>query len=412
MSTTWLRDVDASARFPSLPGDLEADVAIVGGGLAGTAVAYFLAGEERRVVVVEKDTIAEGATARTTAFLTNQIDTDLGIFGRLKASLIWESGRWAIDAIERIAAEEGIECEFTRCPLYGFARSDEERKWLEEERTAALELGYVLELDDRDIGFPHHGVLTTPDQGKYHPLQFLLGLRDAAVRRGASFFESTEAEEIKRDDGRVVVTTRRGNVRASHVVVATYDPFHRPLRLFARKGMYKTYVLECDLPRGVLPEATFVDLAEPYHYLRVDRAAEGDRLIVGGEDHRVEIPLDEERSFGALRAWLEELLPGVALTVRERWTGPILETVDGLPHIGAMSDDGRELVAAGFSGTGMTYSLIAGRLVTDAIVGRDNEWSRVYDPRRTPTVHQLYRKGVDYTKVLVNGALRNLFRGK
>src|SRR4051812_15386032 len=99
--------------YPPLKESIECDVAIVGGGISGMTAAYFLSKAGKKVVVINKKEIINGATSHTTAFLTYSIDTDMPslikIFGKRIAQNVYESGREAIDTIERIVKEEKIE---------------------------------------------------------------------------------------------------------------------------------------------------------------------------------------------------------------------------------------------------------------------------------------------------------------
>src|ERR1044072_4771617 len=167
--------------YPRLAENIEADVAIVGGGLAGVASAYLLALRGKKVAVLEAETLGSGVTAHTTAFLTEVVDTDLGdlarMFGSRKAQLVWESGQDAIAAVEEIVKAEGIDCGFMRCPLYLYANADDEFRRLQSEYAIAKELGFeVAVYRNGELGFPQRGYLEVPRQAKFHPLKFPFAL--------------------------------------------------------------------------------------------------------------------------------------------------------------------------------------------------------------------------------------------
>jgi hypothetical protein len=90
----------------------------------------------------------------------------------------------------------------------------------------------------------------------------------------------------------------------------------------------------------------------------------------------------------------------------KKWSGPILEPVDGLALIGKYAP--HQYVATGFSGNGMTYAGISALLMTDLISGKKNPWTKVYDPKRKLTAKQLVKKGIDYTSEFFGGAVKNL----
>src|SRR5207249_10134969 len=130
---------------------------------------------------------------------------------------------------------------------------------------------------------------------------------------------------------------------------------------------------------GSIPQASFWDTADPYHYLRVDRHRDHDYVIFGGEDHKTGQADDTEACFTALERTLRELLPDVELT--HRWSGQVIETNDGLPFIGETSS--HQFAATGYSGNGMTFGTLAGMMARDRVLGRRNPWQDLFDAGRT-----------------------------
>jgi glycine/D-amino acid oxidase-like deaminating enzyme len=132
---TWKQGIE-KLSFPKLEENLICDVAIVGGGLAGVLTAYMLAKSGKKIVILEKDKVGSGATEYTTAFITQNVDTDLPelvkIFGEDKARLVWQSGKDAIDMIEKIVNDENIDCEFMRTSLFTYANDQKEYEELEQ----------------------------------------------------------------------------------------------------------------------------------------------------------------------------------------------------------------------------------------------------------------------------------------
>lgn len=408
-SSTWKEGAQIP-HFPSLHEDISVDVAIVGGGITGITTAYLLSKVGFTVALLEKDRLTKGATILTTAFLTQYIDTDAGdlikMFGEREARTILSSHAEAIDQVEKIVREESIACEFERCSNYVYAHNEKEIDLLKEELETAKKMGVPMQFhqDDR-LGFENVGYLELLNQAKFHPLQYLAHLVTLLQKQGVQIFEHTEVQNIQHGDIVTLTTTTR-SVTAKHVVVATYFPFDR--ELYFKKASYDTYVLEVSLPKSALAEGTYENTRSPYHYFRVDRQGENDRMIIGGEDHRSDIPVNDEKSFQALENFTKQLLGSIPHTITKRWMGPICESIDGLAWIGAHGHD-NVFYATGFSGNGMTYSMIAALMITDAIRGKENPWKDIYRPDRTPTLRQLAVKGRDYTLELIGGAVKNFF---
>ena len=142
------------------------------------------------------------------------------------------------------------------------------------------------------------------------------------------------------------------------------------------------------VPRGSVTRALYWDTPDPYHYLRLESGksdnAENDYdvLIVGGEDHKTGQADDFTERYQRLEEWTRERFPMVE-SIDYRWSGQVLEPIDGLAFIGRNPMDADNVyVATGDSGNGMTHGTIAGILLTDLILGRENAWADIYDPSR------------------------------
>ncbi len=437
---TWDEGVTVP-EFPSLRSVIEADVCIVGGGLTGIVTAYMLAESRTRVVLIDKGHIGNGATGATTGFLTEVIDTRLAelisMVGVQNAAAIVESHRQAVSAVETIVRTENLDCDFMRCANIMYARSEKEHALLHKEFEAGVRLGIPMALGEAALAFTHHGYIAISRQAKFHPLRYLYALAKRAEEKGVQLYQRTKAlaleKPVRREDGGdglftqhlagnvlpqdqmsleqgagFTVKTENGEVRAKHVILATYEPFTKPLSLYFKKAFYTSYVFEASIPSGAVPEGTYEDLGNPYHYFRVDKGDGHDRLIFGGEDHRSDIPAGAERSFEALASHARELFPALPLTFVRKWHGCILESVDGLPYIGTFGDE-RLLVAMAFSGNGMTYAHIAARMFADHLSGKPMPWKDIYAPERIPKIRSLAFKGRDYAEELWGGAITNFF---
>jgi len=378
--------------FSPLSGDVETDVVVVGGGIAGLTTAYLLMKEGKSVVVLEDGELGSGETGRTTAHLSNALDdrfTELiRIHGEENARLAAHSHATAIDRIEAIVAAESIACDFERVDGYLFEPPEESTSRLEEERDAARRAGLSeVEIVERAplASFDTGPALRFPRQAQFHPLRYLDGLARAFVAGGGKIYTETHVSEVAGGERAIAKTDDGKTVTASAVVVATNSPINDTVVIHTKQAPYRTYVVALEIPHDkVVPAALFWDDADPYHYARVQRG-DGigpDLLIVGGEDHKTGQADDTEERFGRLESWTRERFPEAG-DVSSRWSGQVMEPVDGLAFIGRNpSDEGNVYVVTGDSGHGLTHGTIAGILITDLILDRENAWEQLYSPSR------------------------------
>ena len=378
--------------LPPLAGDQQADVCIVGAGIAGLTTAYLLALDGRSVVVIDDGPIGGGETHHTTAHLVNALDDRYyhleQLHGERGARLAAASHTAAIETIEEIVGRENIDCEFERLDGYLFVppgeSTDELSKELDAAQRAGVKVEYVehVPLDFYDFG----PALRFPAQGQFHALKYLNGLTHAVKRVGGRIFGAAHAETIEGGARPFVRTSSGYTISAGAIVVATNTPVNDRLTMHTKQAPYRTYVIAARVPAESIPHLLLWDTPDPYHYVRLQHGNGNGRrthdyLIVGGEDHKTGQADDFDRRFAALESWTRARFPMIQ-DVPLRWSGQVMEPVDGLAFIGRNPGEENVYIATGDSGNGMTHGTIAGLLVNDLIAGRENAWTTLYDPAR------------------------------
>lgn len=387
----WLAN-RASPSFPALEEDQSVDVAIVGAGITGLSAGLALAEAGKRVAIVEQRQVAGGETGHTTAHMTEVLDTPyrtlVSRFGQESAQLVAESSRAAIDMCEEWISAYHIECGFERLPAFLYTEDPREPAVLQDEGATMAGLGCRTAWTDKvPLPFRTAGGIRVERQAQMDPYRYCLGLASALTSAGGQIFESTRVTGIEEGEPCVVLTQNGATLRAAAVVAASHVPINNRVLLHTKLAAYRTYVLAARVDAAL--SATFFDTARPYHYLRTCTLDHATYLIVGGEDHRTGVVEEGKGALSRLAKYLDNHFPAAASKLEYRWSGQIIEPVDGLPYIGHNSFQSRIFVATGYAGNGITFGTLAGTILCDSILGRSNRFADVYDATRLPTVGTL-----------------------
>ena len=380
---------DIALKFDEgLDRSLSTEVCVIGGGISGLTTAYTLAREGVQVVVLEAGQLGAGETSRTSAHLANALDDHFHslerLHGREGARLAADSHGAAIDFIALTCRRHDIECGFRHVDglLFSHQESDGE---LDDEFIAAQRAGLEVEMvRTPPLAWMRTGTcLRFPRQAQFHPLRYLRGLARAAKDFGAKIFTGTRVEEVVAGEPAEIVTTQGFRVLAKHVVVATNVPINDRVRLHPSLEPYRSYVLTLALPQGVAEPVLVWDTADPYHYVRIIEGAGTDLLVVGGEDHKTgQGPAAVNLPYERLEQWARAHVPACGGVIH-RWSGQIIEPVDGMALIGHNpGDPPNSWLIAGDSGNGLTHGTLGGMMLCDLIQGRSNPWTQLYRPSR------------------------------
>lgn len=410
----WLEE--SRPRFDSLKGDAQFDAVIIGGGITGLTAAWMLKQAGRKVGLFDKGRIGVAETGHTTAHLTYVTDERLSTlvknFGEDVARLVWQAGDLAIDTIEAIISQYRLNCHFKRVPGFlhaALTKDRDETSELMKEADLARNLGFEADFL-ASVPVVHRAGIRFANQAYFHPVEYISELARRIHGDGCEIHENSEIADFEEDPLAVLVNGH--TVRCERLVVATHVPLMGltslpgATLLQTKIAGYSTYAIGAKAPAGSLPYASFWDTDDPYYYLRIDPSNGHDYVILGGLDHKTGQHDDAEACYAELEGVLHQIIPQA--DVDHRWSGQVIEPVDGLPFIGPTTES--QFVATGFSGNGMTFGTIAGIMACDWIVGRENRWKDWFDVQRTKVLGgalEYVKENVDYPLHLVKGFVKS-----
>ncbi len=342
------------------------------------------------------------------------------LHGKDGARLAYQSHAAAIDTIERIAQEEQIDCDFVRLDAFLSSIPSDRPDLLDKELQAAMRAGFADVEMVENAGMDHNRCIRFGRQAHFQPLLYLAGLANAIKAMGGRIYTGKRVIDVHGADPKNKKPARaqlkgRVNVTADHIVVATNTP--APINdwfgIYTKQASYRTYMVGAAIPLDSVPDALYWDTADPYHYVRLQPLGEGHALLlIGGEDHKTgQVPAGAT-PFQNLEKWAREKFPSMR-EVAFQWSGQVQEPADGLAFIGrALTSDDNVYVATGDSGMGLTHGTIAGLLLTDLIMGRENPWEKLYDPSRKMLNTEFVKENANtisqYKDLLTSGDVKSI----
>lgn len=390
---------------PPLTGDCATEVAIVGAGVAGTAIALELARAGKEVRVLEGRQIAAGASGRNAGFITSTT-------GEPYATIVTRLGR---DKARRLRAfhshndalattliaelvERGWSCEYQRDGILRLANSEEELADIQENVTELNHDGWPVtlltqsELPSR-LRQHYLGGLLHLDSGSLHPAKFVRGLALLAQEAGATFHSETPVKAITVDKDGVTLTTPAGNIRARDVVLATNAWLPEIGKLL--NAANADWLTRCIQPtRGqVIATESIDERLFPYpcsadHGYQYWRQLADRRLVVGGwRNHSLATEnTTDETAGGVVQQQLDAFVHGTLnlpeVRITHRWAGIMAFSADGLPLIGTLPGTLHCYITGGFTGHGNASALQAARIMRELVSGRTHPQAELFDPAR------------------------------
>lgn len=369
MKSIW----DESCEFDKreeLKGDIKTDILIIGAGITGILIGYFLKQNGREVVLIDKSEIARGNTRNTTAKITSQHDLIynklIQEFGEEKAKQYARANELAIRKYREIIKERKIECDFEELPAYIYSLNDTDL--LKKEVDAARHLGIDAEYVEKvDLPLEVKGAVKFNNQGQFNPLKFL---KD--ISKELTIYENTKAIKIEEN----LVSTDKGNIVANHIVIATHYPIiNAPGYYFMKMHQERSYVIALENADNNI-KGMYIDYEKQGYSFRNYKGL----LLLGGISQRTG-ENESGGSYDKLRNIAKDLYPNS----REKchWSAQDCMTIDGIPYIGKYADSTPNIcVATGFNKWGMTSSMVSAMIISDLILEKDNDFSEIFSPKR------------------------------
>ena len=378
---SWYRaSAELLPQQSSLQGDVLADICVIGAGYTGLSAALHLAKAGKQVVILEAARVGWGASGRNGGHVgTGQRADQFALekwYGKETAKELWRLGLEAVDLVESLVKDHGIDCELGRGNIHYAAKSShigELREEIEHLETAYdyHQLRGVEKADLGSLGSAQGFHYAMIDEGArhLHPLKYCLGLARAAMAAGVTIYEQSKATGLQAQGDGAVVQTSSGSIRANRVVLACngyleklYSPIASnimPINNF----IVATEPLTEEIARQINP--LNASLSDSLFVINYWKLSEDRRLIFGGgETYSDKFP---SSITDFVRPHLLGVYPELADTRLDfGWGGTLAITRNRMPDMGVKQ--GVVYYAQGFSGHGVPTATMAGKLMALSIL--------------------------------------------
>lgn len=390
----WLLKNGLLHTYPLLREDVKIEYLVMGGGITGALVAWYLAEAGKSVILVDRRHIGMGSTCASTALLQYEIDTPLHKLAEYVGEKDAARSYWlcieAINKIEDICKNLSGRLEFERKPSLYYASRKADVEIIDLEHAIRRKHGIRVERWSTEevakhFPFAAPAALYSPHDGAQVDAYALThALLQDAIRKGAQIFDKTEVTEIEHHARDVVAQTAYGpKIHAKKLVIASGYESGNYLKERNLIRLHSTYVVTSEpFDRETLwhENALIWETARPYLYLRTT----GDRrVLVGGRDEPFYSPGKRDRLLTRktreLLRDVEKKFPALTpLRADFNWAGTFAETKDGLPYIGSVPEHPHTIFALGFGGNGITFSQVAAEIIRDGAIGHKNHDAHIF----------------------------------
>lgn len=378
-------------NYPKLSKNIRAEAVIIGGGISGALMGYELIKHGLDTVLIDARSVGLGSTSASSSLLLYEIDVPLykleTLYGKKKAETAYGFSRDSIGQLREVAKKIGFKNFQDKESIY-YAVSTRDIPLLKKEFDARITMGFdvnYLESKqlEKETGIRAKAAVISKLAAQTDAYLFTHALLKYSSEKGLKIYDRTKA--VSADQGKSGVSIHLENgytIRAKKIIYATgYEKVN-----FIEKSLVRlrsTYATVSESYPGMeefwIKDRLIWNTADPYLYIRT---TPDKRIMIGGRDEDFYSPLKRDRLIKSktklLASDIKKLFPKIDFSPEFSWTGTFGETKDGLPYIGTLPNWPHSYFSLGFGGNGITFSMIAAKIIAGEILGKKVKGSEVF----------------------------------
>lgn len=399
-ASIWLDNIDYTPNEP-LNKNIDVDILIIGGGITGLNIAYHLKDKDMKICLVERNKIGHGVTARTTAKLTYLQETIYTKLKGEKGKLYLESQIEAIKIVEDIINKNNIKCDYEKVPSYLFTDEEKninkikrEKEFLEK---AGIKVNEIIKLpNNRTV---EYGIFVD-NTAVFHPIKYLISLKKV-LKDKIDIYENTKIKDIWQEQNYYICKTEQNIIKAKKVIIATHYPyFLLPFMMPLKCHLEKSYVAAFEQENF---HFSAINTNQPTISVRYHQDDKKSYQLYLNGSHNLAFKNNEEENF-------QKLLKEINVQPIYIWSNKDIITNDYLPYIGELKDN--MYIATGYNTWGMTNSAIAGKIISEMIIKKENKYQKLFDPRRSINLSSAIKNSLDIFNNLKSFAGSKIIKNK
>ena len=363
------KDNYKETNYKSLDKDVTCDVLIIGGGITGISSLYNLKNSNLNVVLVEQNKIGLGVTSNSTGKLTylqnDLIDKIRKNYSDKEASLYIRSQIDSINKIYNVINELNISCDLEKVNFYLYTNKENEIDKLKD-------LEMFLNKNDIKVYKGYHKLVDykymfyVSDTYIFNPLKFINGL---LKYNNYPIYENTSIINIKRINNEYLCYTKQNKIRTKYVIIASHYPyFLKPLLFPMKVSLEKSYLSASTYKTTPF---SLISYSNPFISMRTYK----NNIIYLSNSHSINTSCDMN-NFNELIKKVKNL----NINPDYLWSNIDIITIDGLPFIGKVNNN--LLIGTGYNTWGLTNGFLSGNILSDIILGKENEYINLFNPKR------------------------------